>query len=510
MKMLESKKLAALISVACMCAANYAMAVDTSGPSSSATPYLVGVAPGVKITSLITAGDSVNNKPDGTPYRMVGIPDGLGAFDNNDGTFTVLMNHELRNTAGVVRAHGGMGAFVSQWIINKNDLRVVHGEDLMKQVYLWNAASGTWTISAASTFSRFCSSDLPKTSAFYNKATKLGYPERIFMNAEESGTEGRAMAHIATGPDVGTSYELPALGKFAWENSVANPHSQNKTVVVGTDDGQNGQVYVYIGMKHNSGNPVEKAGLRDGKLFGIKVNGVLDESRSSVIAATPFSLVDHGDVSNLSGTALDAGSEAAGVTSFLRPEDGAWDSKNPNVFYFVTTDRYDQTKDGVGTQDGRSRLYRLTFADIEQPELGGMIETMVDGTGLPQMMDNITVNKKGNLLIQEDAGGQAHNGKIWEFEPKTDMLTMLAKHDPARFGDVGMAATTPFNNDEESSGIVEISDLALGAKWRQGGYRYYLVDVQAHYAIAGELVEGGQLLLMAVPDISGIKVQDGE
>ncbi len=30
---------------------------------------------------------------------MVGIPDGLGAFDNHDGTFTVLMNHELGNTA---------------------------------------------------------------------------------------------------------------------------------------------------------------------------------------------------------------------------------------------------------------------------------------------------------------------------------------------------------------------------------------------------------------------------
>ena len=32
---------------------------------------------------------------------MVGIPDGLGAFDNGDGTFTVLMNHELGNTQGV-------------------------------------------------------------------------------------------------------------------------------------------------------------------------------------------------------------------------------------------------------------------------------------------------------------------------------------------------------------------------------------------------------------------------
>jgi hypothetical protein len=29
---------------------------------------------------------------------MHGIPDGLGAFDNANGTFTLLMNHELGNT----------------------------------------------------------------------------------------------------------------------------------------------------------------------------------------------------------------------------------------------------------------------------------------------------------------------------------------------------------------------------------------------------------------------------
>lgn len=330
------------------------------------------------------------------------------------------------------------------------------------------------------------------------------------MNGEENGTEGRALAHIATGPEMGTSYELPALGKFSWENAVANPHSQNKTVVMGTDDGQNGQVYVYIGMKQASGNPVEQAGLRHGKLYGIKVNEVSDESRSSVIATTPFSLVDQGDVSSLSGAALDAASETAGVTSFLRPEDGAWDSKNPNVFYFVTTDRYGQTKDGVGTQEGHSRLYRLTFNDIEQAELGGTIETVIEGSGPTQMMDNITVNKKGNVLMQEDVGGQAHNGKLWELETKTGVLTLLAQHDPARFGNLNLAATAPFNNDEESSGIVEVSDLVRDAKWYQGNYRYYLADVQAHYTIAGELVEGGQLLMIAVPNKAGLKDQDDE
>jgi hypothetical protein len=81
-----------------------------TGPSSSASPYLVPVAPGVVTRSILTVGDSVNNKPGSTaPYRMVGIPDGLGAYDNGDGTFTVLMDHELPANAGVVRAHGERG-----------------------------------------------------------------------------------------------------------------------------------------------------------------------------------------------------------------------------------------------------------------------------------------------------------------------------------------------------------------------------------------------------------------
>src|SRR6266516_3184539 len=102
-----------------------------TGPSSSQSPYLLPAASGVVTRSILTVGDSVNTKPDGiTPYRMVGIPDGLGAFANGDGTFTVLMNHELGATAGVARDHGAKGAFVSTWQLRKSDLKVLNGEDL--------------------------------------------------------------------------------------------------------------------------------------------------------------------------------------------------------------------------------------------------------------------------------------------------------------------------------------------------------------------------------------------
>jgi hypothetical protein len=63
----------------------------------AATPYITPVLPGVQVQSILTAGDSVNLKPDGVnPYLMVGVPDGLGGFDNGDGTFTLLMKGAVK------------------------------------------------------------------------------------------------------------------------------------------------------------------------------------------------------------------------------------------------------------------------------------------------------------------------------------------------------------------------------------------------------------------------------
>ena len=100
-------------------------------------------------------------------------------------------------------------------------------------------------------------------------------------------------------------------------------------------------------------------------------------------------------MSGLTLAQLETLSDSKGGTQFLRPEDGQWDPNNPSDYYFVTTDRYDQVKDGVGTQVGRSRLYRLQFTDIGHPELGGTIEAALDGTEAGNMFDNMTVDRRG-------------------------------------------------------------------------------------------------------------------
>jgi hypothetical protein len=100
-----------------------------AGPSTSVLPFMEPLAPGYSVQSLFSAGDTVNLGPDGaTPYRFVGLPDGLGAFDNGDGTFTVLVNHELSAQSGVPRRHGVNGAFVTRLLMSKTTLiRPSHG-----------------------------------------------------------------------------------------------------------------------------------------------------------------------------------------------------------------------------------------------------------------------------------------------------------------------------------------------------------------------------------------------
>jgi Ca2+-binding RTX toxin-like protein len=452
------------------------------GPSSSATSYIVPTASGVNLTSIFTVGDSVNNKPDGiTPYKMVGIPDGLGAFDNGDGTFTLLMNHEIGATNGVPRAHGFAGAFVSKWVINKSDLSVVSGSDLIQSVYTWN---GTGFTQSTTPFGRFCSADLAPVSAFYNSATGLGTQARIFLNGEESGAEGRAFGHIATGANAGTTYELPYLGKFSWENAIASPIVSNKTVVAGTDDSTPGQVYFYVGDKTNTGTDIDKAGLNNGKLYGVAVAGLkLEVATTALASGTRFTLADLGNVANTTGAALQTQSGIANVTEFGRPEDGAWDPSKPNDFYFATTGA------NINGTAVPSRLWRLRFDDATKPELGGTVEAVLNGTEGHSRLDNLTIDKYGHILLQEDLGNNAALGKIWQYDIATDTLTQIAQHDPARF----VTGVPNFlTQDEESSGIIDAQDI-LGPGW-------FLLDTQAHYNLGGELVEGGQLQALFNPD----------
>jgi hypothetical protein len=430
-------------------------ATSSTGPSSSDSPYLVRHIGGVKFTSLLTVGDSVGG------YRMVGIPDGLGAYDNGDGTFTVLMNHEIPAGDGAIRAHGAAGAFVSKWVVNKKTLEVLSGSDLIEQVFL--LVDGQYVPTQGVEISRLCSATLPTRTALFNPETGRGYDGHMFLNGEET-SGGRAFGHVVA---TGDSYHLAELGTANWENVVPNPSTGDQTLVIGTSDTAGGNVIVYSGTKETTGNPVQKAGLTGGQRYTISVPALPNED---------------GAVSVLPGPKDFTLSTGAGA-GWDRPEDGAWDPNNPNDFYFTTTAAFTE----------HSRLWRLHFNDINNPTAGGTVELVLEGPatgpGGPRMMDNITVTERGQILIQEDPGNQLYLAGVYQYDIATQTLNRVANHDPERFLPGGSVFDTV---DEESSGIIPAPFLGAGK---------YLLDVQNHTDLADpELVEKGQLLVMESPD----------
>ena len=420
------------------------------------------------VKPLINVGDVVGG------YRMVGIPDGLGALDNGDGSLSIYMNHEAGKNQGKVRRHLATGAFVSHWTLDIATLKITAGEDLIQQVKLWSADDKQYVNVPAYSFNRLCSADLPALSAFYDAASGKGFNGRLFMNGEEDRSGGRAFAHVLTGQQRGLSYELPYLGKFAWENAVANPATGIKTVVMGMDDSPGGQVYVYLGEKRANGNPVEQAGLVGGQLYALKVDG------------QRFALASLGDVANMSGDALEKAGQQLGVANFMRPEDGAWDAHQPNIFYFATTDKI----------DGASQLFQLRFDNIAQPEKGGLIQAVLNARSIgAQMFDNITVAGDGSLLVEEDPGDNPHMASIWQFDPKTSKAKKILRVAPEAFLDQNSPEF--LTQDEENSGIIEITDLLRTAPWFEAGKRYFLGSLQVHAKSSDpELIEGGQLYLI--------------
>ncbi len=504
MKKRGTLALGAVLAIGLTAAAVAAPGSET-GPSSSQPPVLVRSQPGVVTESILTTGDSVGG------YRMVGTPDGLGAYDNGDGTFTLLSNHELTSGEGAVRAHGARGAFVSRWVVRKSDLSVVSGQDQIQQVNVWDPVTSTWVAAsgdvAPNRLNRLCSADLAPISAYYNAATGKGYDGRIFTNGEESTSPpGRPFGHVL---DTGQSYELtPWLGTMAFENVVSNPSTGDTTTSVELDDSTPGQVYVHVGTKQDTGNEVQRAGLANGKLFGIKVAGVpqneVSKSDWAVGEQHDFLLQDvsaHAAVGGSAAGSLEADSVAAGITGFQRPEDGSWDPSNPSDFYFVTTSNIGPN--AAGTLDGHTRLWRLRFNDPADPSQGGKIALLVNGplgtadssggtqsagSPGPQMMDNLTVENRGQVIIQEDTGNQSYLAGIWIYDIASGSLTRIAQADPALFTPGAPGFIT---KDEEASGVIPAPFLGDDA---------YLLDEQVHVAGSDtELVEGGQFMELHVP-----------
>jgi hypothetical protein len=244
------------------------------GPQTTIDPYVIPIenptVGGVNITSILSVADKTTG--DGTTgYPMAGIPDGLGAYDNGDGTFTLLSNFEIPSGAGQVRGYGQIGSFVGKFTIDKTTLAVPSGSDLVT-----SAANADYSGGASGPFLRFCSADLSGPNQLYNAASVSGsnpngngYNGKLFFQGEENGPNGRGVAHD---PVAGTLKVLPALGQSSFENIVLADTRNSDTTFAAMDyDSGAGWPTFYKGTKTNTGTIYDKAGLTSGQLYAAVV-----------------------------------------------------------------------------------------------------------------------------------------------------------------------------------------------------------------------------------------------
>jgi Bacterial protein of unknown function (DUF839) len=506
--------------VGAVSAALLAVTMTAAGSVSAATsvkPYVEPVGGDYQVRALFSVDDKVPllGGAAGQQYRMVGIPDGLGAHRNGDGTSTLFMNHELGFTAlsePVVGGPKNRGAIVSQWLLDA-DGDPVAGRRAYDRVYDENTLLGPAPVvgneaQMPSQLARFCSGFLAGRAS--------GFDRRIYLTNEESTSpdtfDGKGGLSVAIFD--GGLHTLPKLGRYSKENTVVQPGQGARTVIFPTEDGPatlDNQLYMYVGTKDRSSDAsvLARNGLDNGTLYVFRS---LDPARTSERTFTggsvPGAWVPVPDAEALTDTQLEAASDAAGAMTFVRPEDGAFNPNNPNEFFFNTTGSSSGADDGVN-ELGRLYSLRLHPGDPLKPATLSVVfnaDTVVAAGGdIAISPDNLDVSRR-YLMINEDGttesravmAAKGRDGSVWRFDlvkgpagavgVDAATATRVAQLDPP--GRDGIAVGPGV---WETSGIIDTSAMFGADTW--------LSDVQAHPPTtapggATVTVEDGQLFLL--------------
>ena len=442
--------------------------------------YIIATTEAASIKPLVYAGDSFSG------YTVRGIPDGMGAYRNEDGTITLLSSHEVPSYAPIgtlaKAADAGkpvLGTSITKFILNSTGTRVMKASSFINSWSFYNyntkayqaspagAAPAGQTLGMDNFISRFCSATLVQAGAlsFKDGATTLGYEGPVYLAGEEDGDSGYARG-FAFDMD-GNAINLPRMGLASWENLMPNLKPGKNTVVMGNEDGSatDSQLFMYVGTKTASGTFADKAGLTNGDVHVMSIPNIANDNafRATYGKNKPVDVT-------FAKTIWDADMKtqqvdhAAKGTEMSRVEDGEWDPSNPNVFYFVTTE---SNKDAGATKQNPSEpgvsrdgggFWRLTFVDGQKPELGAKLELLLDGSEDIYLSkpDNMTITSEGIVLLQEDPGNNAHVARIVAFRPKDGKLATVAKFNTEYFK---TGASKFMTIDEESSGIIDVTSL---------------------------------------------------
>lgn len=486
--------------------------------------YAKPVGTEYEIKPLLSVGESVPDTSEPwKQYQMVGIPDGLGAHRNRDGTVTVYMSHELGNTVLSEPHVGGplnRGAIVSKYILDR-DGNVRSGERAYDTVYVRDVLIGPAAEVGNTTpgFGRFCSGFLA--------GPEHGFDRYIYFANEENpaGATFSPRGGYSVAIFDNEAHGLPDLGYFPWENSLVQPNTGRWTVVMGMEDGpaalnpavENSQLYMYVGVKSRAkgATVLERNGLVGGTLYVFRSrNAAMNSELPFQNGTITGEWVPIPGAGSMTQAQTEAASDAAGAMTFGRPEDGAFNPRNSREYFFVTT----------GQSAGANALGRLYSLRLNRfnPAGPAQLEVLYNadqiiaaGGDIAISPDNIDVSGR-YLMIQEDGTAESRpvmtskgrDGSIWRFElTGRQGVDVSSATRVAELATPGRALTTPVGKGIwETSGIIDTSRLFGRGSW--------LFDVQAHSPTPAPVVntvEDGQLLLLRrIPAHGGDKDDDDD
>ena len=527
-----NKKLIAVVS-----AGVASSALFTQAASAASTPiYVISASDGASISVIATTGDKI-----GTDV-LRGTPDGMGALKNPDGTLTLLSNHEISLSNPVAQTSktstGTWGSSISKMTYNPTTNTITNVTDLIKGMSYYNYATKTWGPTwtqsvpvgtpavdsyggdiGTNGLNRFCSGNLAPAGTFSytekdaktKKSVTYGYADPIYFTGEEGGDYSRAFAFDLNGQGV----QLPGFGLAGWENFLTKPGTGKTTVIMGNEDNSatDSQLYMYVGTKQTTGaNFAEKAGLTNGKLYTVALENYLtDNAVRAAAKGTKINVAFNELNSNPSFGKFSAMAQANGTT-FSRIEDGEWDPKNPNVYYFITTE---SNKDPLATtpapgstvsRDGGA-LWKMTFADTKDPFKGATVEMLLNGTEAPYLSkpDNMSVDESGYIVIQEDPGANDAVSRVVAYRLSDGKIGVLAQFDAQYFSKTGANFMT---NDEETSGAINMNQF-LKTSGDTKSHFFFNAQVHTKLSVARpELVAG--LGTTAIADLDNKAIEGGQ
>ncbi len=530
-------------------------------PSESETPISGPMMKGLhgwQVTPLFTVGERLPSQdPAISPhqYQPVGVPDGIGAFNITRNTVRVLINHELKKSAGYpyTLKNGTVltGARISFVDIDRRTRRIVNSGIAYDSIFdrqgavVTTAEQISQSGGAHEGFSRFCSATLIESG-------KYGFLDILYFVGEEVGYP---LSHPYGGTlwvldvEKRTLHGVSATGRMNFENIAPLNIQGNRVAMLLGDDtipqtdapdnfGEEADVttppdhvvaaplWLYIGEKNASASRIQEVFPptilpltsdflnRNGLLVGKLYYFVADEGITTVAQFKGTGSVLSGTWRELevfdaskahqdgfdefgykNGFTLRREAKAGGAFQFSRPEDVSTHRERSTRVAFASTGR---TSVYHG-QDSWGTIYQV---DVDLKNLRASLTILYDGD-----------DAGGGQVDSSDHGIRNPDNLDWAYDGFIYVQEDNAKELPPFFGSVSGEEASIWRLNPEDGKIQRIAQIDrsqivpigttdqkphLPGRWESSG----ILDVSGLFE-----TKAGEKLLLAT--VQAHTIQDG-